>query len=102
MWLNSGFILYQIWSFGCTTHTESERATIKLNESAMLKKCLVVGNCQVKSLAHTLNYYSEDTSFEHFQVHTLPSDRAEEIIREKVEASKGKYDIILSFRLSDK
>ena len=36
------------------------------------KRALLIGNCQVKSLAETLNLFVDDMAFDHLQVHALP------------------------------
>lgn len=66
------------------------------------KKALLIGNCQVKSLAETLNLFVADMAFDHLQVHSLPPGSAEAYLAEQARAANEKYDLFLSFDLSSK
>jgi hypothetical protein len=67
----------------------------------MPKKAVVIGNCQVKSLALTLNYFSEDVEFDHFQVHSIAPGKAHGFIEKRI-AEFADVDLVLTFNLSDK
>jgi len=62
----------------------------------------LIGNCQVKSLAETLNLFVADMAFDHLQVHSLPPGSAEAYLAEQARAANEKYDLFLSFELSSK
>lgn len=67
-----------------------------------MKTAYIIGNCQVKSLASTMNYFSEDVNFKHFQIHGLDSKNSGKIISEKCKAINEEADFVLTFWLSDK
>jgi hypothetical protein len=66
------------------------------------KKALVIGNCQVKSLAETLNLFVEDVDFSHLQVHSIAPDKIEAYLDTQADKARTIYDFILSFELSGK
>jgi hypothetical protein len=66
------------------------------------KKAYVIGNCQVKTLAYALNYYSADVEFDHVQVHSLHPTKAEAHINKRIDEIRVDADFILAFNLSDK
>ena len=67
-----------------------------------MKQAVVIGNCQVKSLAQTLNFFSEDVEFQHFQIHSLPPGKAQSHIETRTERFVAEADLVLTFNLSDK
>lgn len=67
-----------------------------------MKKAVVIGNCQVKSLAHTLNFFSQDVEFDHFQIHSLPPGKAKAHIETRTAKFVAEVDLVLTFNLSDK
>jgi len=68
----------------------------------MSRRAVVIGNCQVKSLADSLNLFSEDIHFEHFQIHSLPQQKAQAHIEARIAKLQGEVDLILTFNLSDR
>lgn len=66
-----------------------------------MRKAIVIGNCQVKSLAFTLNYLCENMHFDHLQVHSLAPSKAQAHLEQRIEETKD-FDLVLTFNLSDK
>jgi hypothetical protein len=68
---------------------------------SLKRKAVIISNCQCLPLAYTLTRLCSDTVFEPWGVHILPADKRAQLIGEFVEASKEKYDFILSIPLEE-
>jgi hypothetical protein len=69
-------------------------------EGELIKRAIIVGNCQVHALSLILPFFCPEMRFEYFSVHLLGADRAKKIA-EFVETAVDDDTIIISQPLSE-
>lgn len=67
----------------------------------MLRKGIVIGNCQSYPVANALNMNCLDTHFECFGVHVLPADNIDGSLADLVQRGQSELDVIISIPLSE-
>ncbi len=67
-----------------------------------MRRCLIVGNCQVKSLCYALAHFFDDVEFEYSMIHSLPKGREQSWVDSQISLVSGRFDLVLAFVLSDR